>query len=508
MTQSPNGSSSDVAVAMAATVDGPAGSVQADSNGRVLVAASALQQVGRFTLLRQLGAGAMGAVYAAYDERLDRRVAIKLLHQAETAGTLQRQRVLREAQSLARIAHPNVVSIFEVGEVVTGQGPEQVFIAMEFIEGTTLSEWQHKKPWPEVLRMYLAAGRGLHAAHMAGLIHRDFKPDNVLVGKDSRPRVADFGLARLGAADVMSPADSTSSRAGGGLTAPLTVEGEIAGTPGYMSPEQLLGDKVDVRSDQFSFCAALYEGLYGHLPYAGVTLAELTANMLGGRIIPPPAGSPVPPEVHAGLLRGLSIEPTKRFSSMAELLSTLGLEEGHTAAGAREARQRLLRAVVGTLIPLNLLSQYLHRAELLSLERVLAVEASVLCMILLCGLKMRNTLLRNAFHRRIYLITVLYMLQKLSMEVAAIRYKVPFITFLATDLVGLAGISSMIAVLFLPSIWWLPIYLFGVSGLTVIYGKSVAWLGLTCYSVVGGAVALAWSAAAGSAQRELLEPPA
>lgn len=487
-------------------MDGAAGSVQADPSGRAVVTVSALQQVGRFTLLRQLGAGSMGAVYAAYDERLDRRVAIKLLHQAESAGSLQRQRVLREAQALARIAHPNVVSIFEVGEVVTGQGLEQVFIAMEFIDGATLSEWQKEKPWPEVLRMYLAAGRGLHAAHLAGLIHRDFKPDNVLVGKDGRPRVADFGLARLGADEVAPPAEAAARISGEGLTAPLTIEGEIAGTPGYMSPEQLRGDNVTAHSDQFSFCAALYEGLYGHLPYAGTTFSELAGNMRAGRILPPPAGSPVPPEVHAGLVRGLSVEPAKRFPSMADLLSTLALEQGHTAAGAREARQRLQRVLVGSLIPINLLTQYLHRAELLTLERVVLAEASLLGILLLYSIKIRNTLLRNAFHRRIYIIGIIYLLQKISIEAAAIHYKVPFTTFLTIDLIGLAGGSSIVASLFLPSTWWLPIYLLGVSILTVIYGKSVAWLGITCYSVAGAAIMLAWSAATGRAQRELLDP--
>ena len=152
------------------------------------------QRIGRYLVLRVLGEGGMGVVYAGYDEELDRKVAIKLLHPAQQGDSQLRARIIREAQSLARVSAPNVVHVYEVGEFAG-----QLFIVMEFVNGTTLTRWQAApgRNWKEILRMYCAAGQGLHEAHTAGLVHRDFKPDNVLLGPDDRPRVADFGLARM-----------------------------------------------------------------------------------------------------------------------------------------------------------------------------------------------------------------------------------------------------------------------------------------------------------------------
>lgn len=185
--------------------------------------------IGRYLVLRRIGDGGMGTVFSAYDEQLDRRIAIKILHQAATAQG--RQRLVREAQALARLGHPNVVYVYEVGEV-----DERLFLAMEFVEGCTLADWQSvgKRAWPEIVRMYIEAGRGLLAAHEAGLVHRDFKPENVLVGKDGRPRVVDFGLAR---APQEAELPMTAPAPPRPLDKALTVEGTILGTPQYMSPE-------------------------------------------------------------------------------------------------------------------------------------------------------------------------------------------------------------------------------------------------------------------------------
>ena len=157
------------------------------------VISGSVMRIGRYVLLRKIGEGAMGMVYAAYDEDLDRKVAIKVVHPDYQQSPEFRVRIVREAQALARVSAPNVVQVYEVGEV-----GNQMYIVMEFVGGITLTSWQaaQKHSWQEILRMYCAAGQGLLAAHDAGLAHRDFKPDNVLVGSDGRPRVVDFGLVR------------------------------------------------------------------------------------------------------------------------------------------------------------------------------------------------------------------------------------------------------------------------------------------------------------------------
>ena len=195
-------------------------------------------RLGRYALLRVLGEGGMGVVFAAYDPQLDRKVAIKLVRPAYTAtsGGEAKARLLREAQALAKLRHPNIVTVYEVGEY-----GDEVFVAMEFVDGVTLRTWQfeHARSWREVVRVYVAAGRGLAAAHRAGLVHRDFKPDNVLVGADGQPRVADFGLARE---DRPALAEAAHNPGEGGLLADrLTATGVVMGTPMYMSPEQHLG---------------------------------------------------------------------------------------------------------------------------------------------------------------------------------------------------------------------------------------------------------------------------
>lgn len=282
--------------------------------------------VGRYVILSHLGAGGMGVVYEAYDPELDRRVAIKLLRHRSLDAVEREgasQRLLREAQALARLSHPNVVAVHDVGT-----HDAQVFLAMEYVEGDTLGQWRKAelRSWRAVLDTFVAAGRGLAAAHEHGLIHRDFKPDNVMIDHRGRVRVMDFGLARLdgetseiGAASrdaVETPSLERSSQ-------PLTVTGALMGTPAYMSPEQHAGLPSDARSDQFSYCVSLYEALYGERPFRGETLASVGLAISEGRVAEPPRDTEVPTWLRRVLLRGLQADPAARWPDMPALIEAL-----------------------------------------------------------------------------------------------------------------------------------------------------------------------------------------
>ena len=292
-------------------------------------------KIHRFAVLRLLGEGGMGVVYSAYDEELDRRVAIKLVRDAGGDGSFGRSRILREAQAMAKVSHPNVVQVYEVGEFAG-----QVFVAMEFVKGVTLTDWlAEERPWEEVRDMFLQAGRGLAAAHAQGLVHRDFKPDNVLVGADGRARVLDFGLARRETeAGVARPSDSFVARVGQSgdvLSTNLTLAGTIMGTPAYMSPEQHRGEPADARSDQFSFSVALFEALHRQHPFPGETYHELSDAVLGGHLRPPPAGSRVPEWLTRALVTGMATDPADRHPSMDTLLAELGQDTAPPIARSR-----------------------------------------------------------------------------------------------------------------------------------------------------------------------------
>ena len=371
--------------------------------------------IGRYVVLGLVGRGGMGEVYAAYDPELDRKVAVKLLRVKPGNGVSRhegRQRTLREAQAIARLSHPNVVVVFDVGTF-----HEQVFIAMEFVDGNTVTYWLQAaaRSWQEIVKVFMAAGRGLAAAHEKGLVHRDFKPDNVMVGRDSQVRVMDFGLARQmtdrqvgarrqgrrrqrevgprvvsetsgprrhGAVDRTAPVSPTTSNARrrqlsertpsptststcrrpscrvergrrrgagacGGATmfeVQLTRTGAMMGTPAYMAPEQFLGTPTDARTDQFSFCVALYEALYGERPFAGNTMYALTNNVVQGKVRDAPANAEVPLWIRKILLRGLRPTASERFPSMGDLLDALGQEPGD------EARTRSLAAVASAVL--------------------------------------------------------------------------------------------------------------------------------------------------------------
>ena len=261
--------------------------------------------VGRYVVLEPVGSGGMGVVYAAYDPKLDRKVALKLVRMdADVPGAARQQRLLQEAQALARLSHPNVVSVHDAGSYLR----DQVFLAMEFVDGGTLRDWLKDGPraWRDTVQVFLQAGRGLAAAHAAGLVHRDFKPDNVLLGGDGRARVTDFGLALL-------HAEVEREGAGG---AP------VVGTRGYQAPEVLAGRPADARADQFSFCVALYEALHGRRPFDD------------GFGAPPALSSAlrIPARVRRVLRRGLSLEPRERYPSLDALLQELTRDASATHA--------------------------------------------------------------------------------------------------------------------------------------------------------------------------------
>ncbi len=270
-------------------------------------------RLGRFTILERIGEGAMGEVYSAHDPDLDRRVALKLIRPMPSADSSQtepaHQRLRREAQAMARLSHPHVVTVHEVGEL-----DERVYVVMELVDGMDLRRWLDRpRPWREIVDVFLAAGRGLAAAHEAGVIHRDFKPHNVLLGDDGRVRVADFGLAGLDATRSAGTMDAEGMEE-------LTQTGAVLGTPAYMAPEQREG-KTDARADQYAFCVALFEALHGHRPSDA------------------PEGPPRPrtsPRIDAVIQRGLQEDPEARYPSMDALIEAL--------EGAR--RRRWLGATV------------------------------------------------------------------------------------------------------------------------------------------------------------------
>ncbi len=265
---------------------------------------------GTYRVVRTIGAGGMGVVYEAIDLVLHRSVALKV---HDTLRSEHADRMWREARAMARLNHPNVVTVHEVG---THDG--RVFIAMELVHGSNARDWVRRgeRSWREIVEVYLQAARGLAAAHAVGIVHRDFKPDNVLVGADGRVRVGDFGLARDAAMSTTALADIASVPEHA-----LTKTGATMGTPAYMAPEQARGGVVDARSDQFAFCVALYEALYGHRPFAGDTLGEVLENAANHRVQPPTRGAPR--RLFETIVRGLAPDPDDRHRDMVSLAHAL-----------------------------------------------------------------------------------------------------------------------------------------------------------------------------------------
>jgi predicted Ser/Thr protein kinase len=268
-------------------------------------------RIGRYVLEGALGAGAMGVVYAARDPELDRRVAVKLLRGPASPGRLR-----REAKALARLSHPNVVHVYDVGE-----HDGHAFVAMELVDGQTLRAWlAEPRPHARIVDVLVQAGRGLAAAHDAGLIHRDFKPENVLLARDGRVLVGDFGLARAIEATTTTADESGEAQP---ADAALTVTGAVIGTPAYMAPEQVAGEPTPV-SDQYAFCVTAWEACFGRRPYAGATVGEQHAAARAGRIERGTrGGGRASRRFEAALRRGLAARADDRFPSMGALLAEL-----------------------------------------------------------------------------------------------------------------------------------------------------------------------------------------
>jgi len=289
-------------------------------------------RVGRYQILGAVGRGGMGEVYAAYHPDLDRRIALKVVQSADGGETEGRVRLLREARAIARLSHPNVVTVHDAGTF-----GDRVFIAMELINGATIDDWLRAAPrsWRQILDVFIAAGRGLAAAHAAGIIHRDFKPQNVMIAKDGGVRVMDFGLARLAHEDAGGAREAGDDEPTVSLRN-VTKTGAAVGTPAYMAPEQFRREAVDARSDQFSFCVALHEALFGKRP----AIAASGGGDPGGEAPPLPRLDDVPGWLRAIVLRGASAEREQRYRSMDELVAAL--ERGRT-----RVRRRVSLAAVG-----------------------------------------------------------------------------------------------------------------------------------------------------------------
>jgi tetratricopeptide (TPR) repeat protein len=299
------------------------------------------ERLGRYVVLDKLGEGGMGVVFTAYDPDIDRKLAIKLLH--ASASPAAQERLRRECQAMGQLSHPNVVQVFDVGE-----WQKRVYVAMDYVPGSDLRTWlEQDHDWREILEVFIAAGRGLAHAHAHDIVHRDFKPDNVIVSEvegERRVKVLDFGLAKSVEGDAPSIAPDPElelatieerpqqnvresrllSRGDNSrLSAELTRVGAILGTPAYMSPEQHRGAPTNAASDQFSFCVALYEGLWGRRPFEGTTLKSLAFAVVSGKLNPPPNNSKVPAWLWPIIARGLEGQPDKRWPNMNALLAAL-----------------------------------------------------------------------------------------------------------------------------------------------------------------------------------------
>ncbi|MBZ5711530.1 serine/threonine-protein kinase [Nannocystis pusilla] len=286
----------------------------------ITVPATLPPRLGRFTILERLGGGT-AVVYAAYDELLDRKVAIKVLPDTGSKGQI---RLLREAQAMAGVTHPNVITVLEAG-VVKGQ----VYVAMELIRGAALPAWLAAGPrtWREIHDVFTQAARGLAAAHDVGLLHRDFKPGNLMIDATGRACVLDFGLVRATPDRSLLELSSGASQSMR-IRVSADEEDDILGTPAYLAPERWRGGPAEPASDQFSFCVALYEALFGLPPFAGNDILALSHAITNGELRPPPRNHGVPAWLVAAIMRGLKTEPRERYPSMEALLGALAPARG------------------------------------------------------------------------------------------------------------------------------------------------------------------------------------
>jgi hypothetical protein len=347
-------------------------------------------RIGRFTVLGHLGRGGMGIVVSAYDSELDRKVALKLVSTPiARLGQALGDQLLREARVMARLRHPNVVMIHEVGE-----HDGRPYLAMEQVDGPTMAaridalDREEGCDWRSIVALFIDAGRGLAAAHAAGIIHRDFKPANVFVDASGRALVGDFGLA----AAIRHEADRAEEPS-------VTMSSAGAGTPSYMAPEQHTGDEVDARADQFSFCVALYEALYGELPFPGKGRDAYIEAVLAGRVKPANPARDVPLWVRDIVVRGIKANPAERHASMDALLAQLAGGERRSWWHGKRERTALACAVGGFVT--------VWAAAIMGLDIELtypvhyATNLTLLALFLGVAWRVRDALARSEFNRRI-----------------------------------------------------------------------------------------------------------
>ena len=474
-------------------------------------------RIGRFVVLRQLGEGGMGVVYSAYDEQLDRRVALKLLRPGRDNSERNQSRMQREARAMAKLSHPNVVQVYEVGRY-----EEQVFLAMEFVQGKTLAVWLKAAPrtWQQILDVMVQAGQGLHAAHEAGVIHGDFKPDNILIDALDKARVVDFGLSRRAdpagsSLRAQQLADTPGrSLSGAPLTTPTTPNtptpvtpsppttdatradyvprrssARVAGTPAYMAPEQHRHNPADQRSDQFSFCVTLYLALYGRHPFAGGSLLELVINLTDGRIHAAPPGHAVPVGVYAAISRGLSVDPDHRFPTMVDLIAELGRGSGRARDPEFDLsiarRQRiLLGGVVGVAV-LGVTTAIILASEtddhLPSPTTNVFAGAVVNTLVFTLTWVFRGSLLKNTINRRVMAWLAVSSLALLAHRAIAAYSGVPVGATMVNDLIILGSVAMMAAVSIERWIAWAGVILFVAAILTIAIPAAAS-------SLLGGAI--------------------
>ncbi len=434
---------------------------------------------GRYTILRELGRGATATVYTAYDEQLERKVAIKLIRDSQTGAE-------REAQAFARISHPNVVQIYEVGRFA---GHE--FIAMELVDGVTLTTWQgvRSRSAYEIIAKYAQAGRGLAAAHEAGLVHRDFKPDNVLIDSQGRPRVGDFGLAALRVPDETRDREATLRSSRGRATR----EDCIIGTPAYMAPEQLLNFEVDERADQFSLCAALHEAVYGVRPFAGTSVDELRANALAGVMQEPLPGVRAPPRLRALLRRGLALDPAERWPTLAELLDQLDQLDARRDPGAAGRERGRVVASLAAVSVVVIAAQVVMDADGTRDLPYMIVTGAALLTVMGVGVYLtRATLLRNDFHRRMIAVALSTIIGSTVARLIVTGAGFPVAQSLVVEML-LVGQVFLVAGVFISRTLLLNCLIFWASAVAVAFGGPGFQNTAPCSLLGLGVFAFVWS---------------
>lgn len=437
--------------------------------GPVFARVDTAHTIGRFAVLRQIGKGGMGEVWLAYDEALNRKVAIKLLQPKSNHGH-GRTRLTREAQAMAQLSHPNVAAVHEVGAV-----GDRVFIAMEYIDGPTLGEWcqDESRTSLNILDMYLQSGRGLSAAHHAGLIHRDFKPSNVIVGHSGRARVLDFGLARLDGDSIADRADVaahniTETQA---LSQSLTMEGMMMGTPLYMSPEQYRGDSVDARSDQFNFCVALYEAMFDVPPFTSESLWLNRTAKEQGDIARPAVLDPELESLRKIIVRGLATHPDERWSSMDELIERL-VAHRDSRDLAVSFRQSLMflgffagTTVVSALVVWSLVDDLTR----LKPRDTIVIAIGILAIISVPMVFMRRLWMDNLFIRKLIYSGLATIVVLIVHRIVSVPLDTSVHYILVGDLLLMTSSSAICAITLSPWMWLVSLLFFALAAIAALH---------------------------------------